>query len=350
MRVLPPLVITDALLTSSSVVETAPAAYSAVVTYALGATASNLAANTILVYRSLQAGNLNHTPASSPTWWVLIGTTYPVYSTGTTYALNEYALDVVNHLEYKSLIAGNLNQPLIDTTKWQLQGPTNRWRAFDLLRNTGSTAPSPQVYVITPGVRIDSIGLVGLVASQVTISVVVGASEIYNEVIDLTSRTTVTASDYCFGMFTFKSGIARFNLPRNLNAVITVTVTRSTGEVTVGGLLIGTSVYIGRTLHDAESDALNFSTIARTFAGSSLLTQRRTIPKTNQTVRCKKANINKVIAARTALNAVPALWSGLDDTDSGYFEALLILGIYKQFKINMDQPDDALVTIELEEV
>ena len=57
-----------------------------------------------------------------------------------------------------------------------------------------------------------------------------------------------------------------------------------------------------------------------------------------------------VRSVRRLTNAVPALWSGLDDQESGYFSALLIVGVYKRFTISMDQPEDALISLELEEV
>jgi len=56
MIVLPPLAITDARLTSTTVPEVAPAAYAGGTTYALNATASVAgAAGLLTVYRSLQA-------------------------------------------------------------------------------------------------------------------------------------------------------------------------------------------------------------------------------------------------------------------------------------------------------
>ena len=64
-----------------------------------------------------------------------------------------------------------------------------------------------------------------------------------------------------------------------------------------------------------------------------------------------KSRVNKIIEVRESLNAVPALWSGLDDKDThGYFDAVLIFGIYKEFSISLDYPDYAKVTLQLEEI
>ncbi|HEY3694054.1 hypothetical protein [Phenylobacterium sp.] len=349
MRVLPPLTITDALLTSSTVPELAPAAYAGGTTYALGDQVSVAAGLILTVYQSLQAGNVGHTPASSPTWWVSLGTTYAPWSSGTTYAVGDVVLDATNHVEYTSLAASNLNHAVTDTA-WWLSATSNRWRMFDLLRNTGATGPSPMTVVITPGQRIDSVGLVGLVADSATVTLTVAGMTVYSKTINLSSRNTTSWYTYFFGAFTFKSVVGLFDLPPYTNGVVSVTLTRAGGLVTCGGLLVGTSVYLGRTLYNPDNDALNFSTIDRDLFGNATLVQRRTVPKVNVQIRATKASVNSAIALRTLLNAVPALWSGLDDSEDAYFEPLLILGVYKRFTVNMDLPDYALITLELEEV
>ncbi len=58
--------------------------------------------------------------------------------------------------------------------------------------------------------------------------------------------------------------------------------------------------------------------------------------------------MNIVYRARTDLNAVVALWTGLDDATSGYFDPLIVIGFYKRFTINIDQPETATVNLELE--
>lgn len=361
MRVTPPLVttstsqdvffgITAAMLTSSSAPETAPAAYSGGTTYGLGATASvGVAGNGHDVYESLAPGNIGHAPASSPTWWKLLGRTYGVYSGVKDYVAGDRAIDDTNHLEYLAL-TNSTGAALTDTTKWQLTGATNRWRAFDLQRNTATTTPSPLVMTITPGERVDSIGLVGLIASSVTITVTRGATVVYTRTENLSDRATTSWKGYFFGRFSFRTAVALFDLPPYYDAVITITISRSAGDVSCGGIVLGQSIYLGRTLHDAESDALNFSSIDRDFEGNSSLTRRRSVPRTIQQVRSDAVLVKSLYKARIDLNAVPCLWSGLDDIEHAYFEPLLILGVYKQFTIRFDKAAHALTTLELEEV
>ena len=301
MRVIPPLAIIPALLTSSTCAEphASETAYNAATTYALDAVV--VVAADHRTYQSLQAGNVGHTPISSPTWW----------------------LDI---------------------------GPTNRWKMFDLLRNTQTEQASPLTVVITPGVRCNSLALLGLVGDSVTVTVTSGGVTVYTHTQDLNTREVLDWYDYFFEPFSTMPSLVLFDLPPYTNAIITVAITRTTGNVSCGSLVLGSYVYIGGTQYNAESDALNFSTVERNTFGDTLLIPRRTVPKTNQTVVCKKSRVNKVRDLRDALNAVAAVWSGLDDITDGYAEALLILGYYRRFSINVAHPDDAIITLELEEI
>lgn len=350
MRVVPPLEITAALLTSSTATEPwAPAAYDAGTTYALGDIRAVAADFTI--YESLAAGNLGNTPNISPTWWRVLGPTETAYAGGTTYALGDTVSS--GHRVYESLQAGNTgNTPLISPTWWLDVGATNKWRSIDLERNSATVFASPLTIVITPGARINSCALLGVVADDVTISMtsVIGGGTVYSYTEDLSTREVFDWYDYFFEPFSTRESVVRFDLPPYTDGILTISLTRSSGNVSLGALVIGTYVYLGEAQYNATSDTLNFSTVTRDEFGNSTLVPRRNVPRTNQVVMVAKSRVNKVRAVRDDLNATPALWSALDDSTDGYADALLILGIYKQFSIDVDYPELAAINLELEEI
>jgi hypothetical protein len=385
MRVIPPTEITPSRLTSSSAPEpgVGEVAYAQGTTYGIGdrvilgspssvVTISNAAPAAVTWATH---GQPEGTPVTFSTTGVLpaplvAGQTYYVLRPVTgSFNLSErlgggpivttsagsgtHTATTFVHRVYESLVAANQgNYPLATSSigKWLDVGPTNRWAMFDLLRNTATQYPSPLTVVITPGTRVNAIGLVGLIADSVTIQVSASGNQVYSETISLATRNTTSWSDYLFGAFSYLTTTAAFGLPPYTNGVITLTFNRAAGPVSVGGVVIGTSILIGQTQYDAESDALNFSKVERTFDGEAVLIQRRTVPKVNVRVWCPKANVNKVRAVRDLLNAIPAFWSGLDDPNDGYFEAVQVLGIYKQMSINLAHPTHAIVALELEEV
>lgn len=353
MRVIPPVTVTAALLTSSTLIETTPSAYNAGTTYAAGDLVYvGTVGLALTVYESLQAGNTGHTPASSPSWWEDVGEVYAEYAGGTTYAAGDIVQVAATHLVYESLVGSNLGNAVTDATKWLEIGPTNKWKMFDLLRNTQSTQPGAMTVVLTPGERINSLALFGLVANAVTITVtsVFGGGTVYTRTVDLNEREVFDWYDYFFADFSTQPTVVDFELPPYSDAVITVTITATSGNVSCGGLVIGNYVYLGTTKAAAESDVLNFSSVTRDDFGNSEMVQRRNVPKTNQDVVCDKSRVNSIRAVREALNAVPAVWSGLDDDSHGYFESLFILGYYRRFSINLAYAENAVISLELEEV
>lgn len=353
MRVIPPLEITAAMLTSSTLVETTPAAYNAGTAYALGDLVYvGTVGQALTVYRSLQNANTGNTPASSPAWWEEVNDVYAEYAGGTTYALGDIVQVAATHLVYESLVAGNLGNAVTDTTKWQEVGPTNKWAMFDVLRNTQSTAPEGITVVITPGERIDSIALVGVDAQTVTITMTDagGGTTYYTHTEDMTTRDVAGWYDYFFTPFEIKPTLVLFDLPPYSGAKLTVELTRTGGQVSCGGIVIGSNQYIGDVLHDGESDALNFSTVTRDEFGTATLVQRRSIPKVNVTAVVDKTYVTAIYNLRKALNAKPAFWALLEDAGDGYFEAFAILGFYRRFTINAALPEQAIVSLELEEI
>lgn len=353
MRVIPPITITDAMLTSSSVVETPPAAYVAGTTYAAAATCSTGAVGKeITVWKSLAGANVGHAPASSPTWWQNIGTTYSVYSTTVTYALGDRVIDPVAHLVYESQITGaNLNQPLALGTAWLEVGPTNKWAAFDQLRNTQTVAPVDIVKTITLTGRASSIAVVGLDARTVTIDQWVGGVLKYSVTADLNKRKSRSWSEYYFGAFSSRTSVQYFNLPKYRNSVITVTVSKpAAGQRGVGGIFIGNPVYIGEAQYEAKSDHLNFSTIERNKFGVLTLNPERSVPKVDLQVWFDKSLTGQILAVRELLNGRPGVWSGLDDFTLDYFEPLFVYGPHKEFSLNLKGFSYGVITLQVEEM
>ena len=352
MKVIPPIAITDAMLTSSTVPEAVAATYSGATTYALGAIVglAPVQGDPQVQWRSLQNSNTGNA-LTEGAWWTGIGSVYPAYDVGTAYITGDYVQDNTNHLIY--LAASNsTGAALTDTTKWTNSGPTNRWKMFDLLRSTATVCPNELTVVITPGQRTNSFAFSGLLAGSYTLTVTSASygGTIYSSTGTITTRNTSTWYEYFFGEFTYKNSIAFFDIPPYSDAVYTLVLTGTT-TIQLGAFVVGAYIDLGKSQYSATSDALNFSSIERDAdTGESTVTQRRSIPKTTQQVTCEKNKLARVKQARTDLNGEVAFWFGIDDTADAYFDPLTILGIYKQWQINIDLPEQVTQQIEIEEV
>lgn len=278
------------------------------------------------------------------------------WNAATSYTVGQQVIRLTTHMIYENILAGvNATLPETDAalatpTRWVRKGATNRYAMLDTIRNSKTTTASPLTVVITPGVRVDSIGLAGMVADSVTISMTSGGPSVYSVTRSLSTREILNWYDYFFDPFTTAPAVAYFNLPPYTNGIITITLTGA-GSVSLGAVVLGSQTYVGQIQYNAVSDEQNFSRIDRLFDGTASLLQRRSIPKVKANVFCEKNNTNRIRALRTKLNAVPAFWSGLDDLNSdGYFDALLVIGIYKQFEIDLTSPAHTIVNIEIEEI
>ena len=273
---------------------------------------------------------------------------------GTAYTKGQVVIRSVTHKKYECITDNNsTSPPELNFTQWLDIGPTNKWAMFDNLRSKKTIAQGSMEITVTSGKRIDSVALMGLEAKTVKVWMVVGGVTVWGpEERNMTGRNTTTWSEYFFGEFKYVPTLLFKNLPPYSGATIHIEITNDPAlNVACSEVIVGKKTYIGAAQYNAVSDSLNFSKIDRDEFGNTLLKQRRTVPKARVTTIAKKGLTNKIREVREELNAVPALWSALDDnfTDP-YFEALFIYGVYKQFEIDISEPNSTTINLELEEM
>lgn len=272
-----------------------------------------------------------------------------VYAAGTTYALGAVVIRTETHRKYESLTAGNVGStPETNPVKWADVGPTNRHAMFDTERNSQSVGVSPLVVTVTPGQRINAVALMGLSADTATITVVSGGVTAFAQTRALVKRNTRTWYDYFFGAFKQQKAVIFMGIPPVSGATITVTLTGT--NPAIGAMVVGNAVNIGQSLAGAEDDVLNYSKVDRDEFGNATLIRRRSVPRLVPPIIAEKSQVPAIREVRETLNAVPAVWIGTDQESSDYFDSMLILGIYKRFSINLSYASHAQITLELEEI
>ena len=276
------------------------------------------------------------------------------WAASTAYAVGTVRVRTATHRRYQAVIAvpaSATTPPESDPASWLDIGPTNRWAMFTQSRNMQSVQASGDLTItVAPGVRVDSVFLGGLVATTIKVEMIVGAAVVYTTTLPGSLRNTTSWSTYFFGAFKLRPTVLLTDLPKYVGASIRITLSNTGGPVKVAAFAVGTAVFIGDMEYGATSDALNFSRIDRDVFGNSTLIPRRTVPKIAGTLWLPKPLVNAVRDVRVQLNAVPAVWSALDDNTDAYFDSLLIVGVYKQFSINVAYPENAKVELEIEEI
>jgi len=302
MRAFIPVDITDSMLVSSTISEpyASEPAWSAATTYAAGNLASVVTANSHLLYESLVGSNLNNPPATSPAYWIL-------------------------------------------------KSYTNRFRMFEWNQGDASTAESPISVVLRPGQRIDSICLEGMQASTVEIIVTngIGGDVVYTYDADLLVRNVTSFFEFYFSPFLYKKTIVTFNIPPVPDPVITINLYDPSGTVSVSRIACGLSTYLGNIKWNPVSDSDNYSEIVWDDFGKATLTPVPSVPVTEQKVIVDINRVNLVRQFRDQVNAKASVWSGIDDMEYGYTESLILIGVYRNFRIDITNPSYAEVNLTL---
>lgn len=399
MRATLPVLVTTAKLTSSTVAEPfAPSAYNAGTTYGLGEIVS--VAADFVIYESLAASNIGNTPGTQPLWWRKIGVTEAAYNGAATYNLGDTCS--ANHRTYESLAASNTGNPLpvlpeTLTDYWQDVGPTMRYAMFDLSRNTQTVGPSPLTAVIAVGERINTAGLTGMRGNTLLLKatsvsaggtifplaynatktyakgdcMTVGMTTCYQSlqdnnvghaapnatwwavvsgaIYDLNTREVFDAETYCFEPFSTRPSKTVFDIPRVTDIVVTVTLTATSGNCKIGGLTLGTNIYLGKLLKPAKNTGVSYSTVSRDKYGNATLVKRPMLPKLSGTLLLPSLHVNRVLYARNLLDAEPALYTGTD-IDDDWTDAVTIMGVHQQFDVTTSDGEEALIQFSAEEI
>ena len=272
-----------------------------------------------------------------------------------SYALGEQVTRPNFHMIYENILAGiNATPPEIDSrlavpTRWVRKRANNKYAMFDTLRNNTSTSNFID-FTISPSQRVTSFYANRLQGSRFIITMTLNGQEIYRFEQNLEQRLVLSWFDYFFKPFEPPLRIVKFDMPPFFGTVVRVQIVSNNGIAALGSFVIGQHVYMGEVTYGAVISDLNFSRIDRNFDGSLELLQRRSVSKIRGQIYAEKSETNKLRELKQKINAIPAVFSGLDDKDADlYFDGLLMLGVYKVFDISLETPTHSVIDFEIEE-
>lgn len=294
MKVIAPLTITPAMLTSSTLAETEHAAWASGTTYA----ASARCIKGHRIWESAQGSNTNHDPeADNGTWW----------------------LDA---------------------------GPTNRWAMFDGAVNTASADSADITVVLTPGAIVDSVACIAASGSTVRVQMHDGATSVYDQTQSLDSTPIDDWEAYFFADQVLAGELLFQGLPRYLSGVLTVTVAEAASAASIGALVLGRLHDLGVTEAGASAGITDYSRKATDDFGTTALVRRAFAKRSQQRMVVDTSDLRRLQALLAGLRATPAVWIGDDNTD--LFSPLVIFGWYQSFAVDIAGPVKSFCTLEIE--
>lgn len=295
MQILKPLTVTDAVLTSSNVPEADYAAYAAGTTYALAARVIVVADHKI--YESLQAGNVGHTPSSSPTYWSEVSS-------------------------------------------------TNRWKMFDQTVGTATEKADAITVTLTPGELFDSVSVLEVSAS--TVRVVVDDPEygtVFDETQSLLLDTGITDwYAYFFSPIARRTTAVFDGIPPSLDtSETTITITDTGSTAACGVCLVGRTLEAGSTLSGVSVGIQDYSRKERDDWGAYSITERAYSKRARFSLTVPKYKVDELQALLASVRATPALYIG-----SQSFDSAVVYGFYKDFDIQIAYSEFSECTLDIE--
>lgn len=270
----------------------------------------------------------------------------PAWDGVTTYAIGDRR--IYGHVIYESLTSNTNKQPDQNPLDWLNVGATNRWRMFDAKVGTQSTATTSMTVVITPR-SANSVALVNVDAAYADIVMTDPlAGVVYSRTIRLSS--TIISSDwysYFTDPITARTVFTVTNLPLYPNASISITIRKEIGEtVSLGSLVVGMVRQWGirpSILTGATTGIQDYSRKERDQFGNFLIVERAFAKRARWGIILTHREVDAFQSRMAAIRAKPAVFIGSDRLDS-----TVIYGFYRDFSVVISSPRYAECSIELE--
>jgi hypothetical protein len=270
---------------------------------------------------------------------------YPAWTAG-TYAQGDRR--IYQHRIYEVLAETTTDSPTAGVGKspptWLDLGATNRWRMFDdkvgsLTERAGSIAVDLQ-----PGAVINSVALFNLLGRSATVTFT-DPSEgvVYQRTVSLVDAGVSNWYEWFFSPIGRQTDFVLLDLPAYGGASLSVTVENNTETAACGHLVMGRQADIGVALYGTSVGITDYSRKESDAFGNSVVIQRAFSKRAEFDVMVETPAVSAVQRLLASIRAQPVVWIGAE----GY-ESTFLFGYYRDFQISISGPtvSDATITVE----
>ena len=265
-------------------------------------------------------------------------TDHPPWNAATAYTAGQRVVHL--HRIYERAAPGTTpTQPQADPVNWLDVAPTNRWAMFDEKVGTVTTAPDAITVVLQPG-RLNSLALLGVDASLLTVTLVAAGDTVYSASLDLDSGVQVgNWYEYFYEPIYQQSEVvitdlldaALLDVPAYGEGVLTVTLSRPGGSVSCGMLVVGLVTDLGRTEMGAQVSIRDFSRKEPDAFGNFALVQRDYSKQMQLNVVVPAEKVDSVVKTVSRYRATNVVWIG-----SSRYGALVVYGFVADWSLVME--------------
>ena len=272
-------------------------------------------------------------------------TDYAAWSAATAYAVGDKV--TYNHRNYEALVASTGANPETDTSdppKWLDLGADNRWRMFDdrvgsLTEQTGSISVELQ-----PGAVINSLALFNLQGRDATVTLTDPVDGIvYQRTVSLVDAGVTNWYEWFFAPIGRQTDFVLLDLPAYGTATLSVVIDNAAGTAACGHLVMGRQAEIGVALYGSGVGITDYSRKEADAFGNAIVVERSFSKRAEFDVMVDTPQIGRVQRLLAGIRAQPVVWIGAE----GY-ESTVLFGYYRDFSISISGPSvsDATITVE----
>lgn len=273
-------------------------------------------------------------------------TDHPAWAAGTTYAKGARVISPVTHRRYESLIDGNTGKnPATDTTAWLNIGATNRWAAFDSTVGTSSSWPGLIDVTVKGAGRVNAVALMDMDATSVRVRVTDAVDGVvYDRTMDLTSTSGINDwYAYYFEPILRRRDLVLLDLPPYSDATVRIEITNSSGNATVGVIVLGQSHTLGETRYGLSLGITDYSKKERDQFGEFRVVERPASKRARVPIRMRAGDVDRVVRLLTQYRAAPLVWVA-----TVIYDASIVYGYYKDVDIVISGPKWVDCSLEIE--
>lgn len=200
------------------------------------------------------------------------------------------------------------------------------------------------IVVVTPATRVNSLALLQLIANsvQIVVTSVIGGGEVYNETFDLSSSEGIGNSYYnwFFNELEKRGSLVVFDIPNYLDNIITVTIVDGTE---CGIFVVGTQKEIGESQWGLNSNLRDFSVKETDQFGNVDIVPRGFADIIEATVAMPTNRYDPVKRLLTDVRSTLVVWAASPD-----FDATLTYGFYNNFDLILAGPTLCTCALDIE--
>lgn len=264
----------------------------------------------------------------------------PAWNSATTYnVIGQMVYSPTTHKVYANLKSDSSNVNKDPTvlanrenitgvgTFWQEVGPTNKYAAFDGSTSTRTFAASPLVITIKPGTTLTGFSLIGVDADSLDVDIKdsPGGTVIW----DLPNKPLEGSApgdywEYFYDDFKPLTRYTASGIDPYRNAEITITLTKASGDISVGMIALGDMRPVGIPQRDASVDPVDYSYVKTDGFGNTVVEKRNFATGMSITTKMPKEDANAVLDTVQSILGTPCVVVGSKGED---YEWLTVFGL-----------------------